>query len=59
LNKLNEKKEPIFRAKNVPDNWMQLREAIWIMDINFLDASRIVTSTAYHQVIKINLYVTY
>ena len=59
LSKLGEKKEPIFRAKNVPDNWMQLREAIWIMDINFLDASRIVTSTAYHQVIKTSMHLTF
>lgn len=52
LNQSSENKEPIFRGKNVPDNWMQLREPIWIKDINFLDASRIVTSTAYHQVMN-------
>lgn len=43
-------KEPIFRAKNVADNWMQLREPVWVMGVDFLDASRVVVSTAHHQV---------
>ncbi len=51
LNALREnKKEPIFRAKNLPDNWIQLREPIWVMCINFIDSNRIAIGTAYKQV---------
>ena len=53
INQLSDdKKEPIFRAKNLPDNWMQLRQPIWIMGIDFLDADRVIVSTAFHQVIE-------
>ena len=43
--------QPIFRAKNMPDNWMQLREPVWIMSIDFLDENRVVVGTAHHQVL--------
>ena len=42
--------EPMFRAKNLPDNWMQLREPIWIMSMDFMDERRVVVGTAHHQV---------
>ena len=45
--------QPIFRAKNMADNWMQLREPVWIMSIDFLDEKRVVVGTAHHQVRKI------
>jgi hypothetical protein len=41
---------PLFKAKNLPDNSMQLREPVWITCIDFVDSSRLVTGTAYHQV---------
>ncbi|CAF0810677.1 unnamed protein product [Brachionus calyciflorus] len=44
------KSEPIFKAKNVSDNWMQLREPVWIMGIDFLDENRVVVGTGHHQV---------
>jgi ribosome biogenesis protein NSA1 len=54
LNKLDIKSDgqamPLFKAKNLPDNSMQLREPVWITCIDFIDSSRIVTGTAYHQV---------
>ena len=50
INNLGTKKEPLFRAKNLPDNWIQLREPVWVMCVNFLDPHRIVVGTAYHQV---------
>lgn len=43
-------KEIVFRAKNVADNWMQLREPVWIMSMDFVDQNRIAIGTAYHQV---------
>ena len=42
--------EPVFRAKNMPDNWMQLREPVWIMSMDFMDERRVVVGTAHHQV---------
>jgi ribosome biogenesis protein NSA1 len=43
-------KEPVFRAKNVADNWMQLREPVCITAIDFIDQNRVVVGTAYHQI---------
>ncbi len=48
--------EPMFRAKNMPDNWMQLREPIWIMSMDFMDERRVVVGTAHHQVIYKDLF---
>ena len=45
-----EVREPMFRAKNMPDNWMQLREPIWPMSMDFMDERRVVVGTAHHQV---------
>ena len=53
LNNLSENKEPLFKAKNLPDNWVLLREPVWVMCIDFLDENRIVIGTAYNQVILI------
>lgn len=50
LNNLSEKKDPIFKAKNLPDNWVLLREPVWVMSIDFLDANRVVVGTAHNQV---------
>lgn len=49
-------KEPIFRAKNMPDNWIQLREPVHITCIDFLDQNRIVVGTAHHQVTLYFMY---
>ncbi len=43
-------KEPVFRAKNVTDNWMQLREPVCITAIDFIDQGRVVVGTAFHQI---------
>ena len=43
-------KEAVFRAKNVADNWMQLREPVWIMCIDFVDEKKVAVGTAHHQV---------
>ncbi len=51
LNGAEKVSEPMFRAKNMPDNWMQLREPIWIMSMDFMDERRVVVGTAHHQVI--------
>ena len=50
LNDLSEKKDPMFKAKNLPDNWVLLREPVWVMSIDFLDANRVVVGTAHNQV---------
>uniref|UniRef100_A0A6I8N6L8 WD repeat-containing protein 74 n=1 Tax=Ornithorhynchus anatinus TaxID=9258 RepID=A0A6I8N6L8_ORNAN len=43
--------EPVFRAKNVRNDWLDLRVPIWDQDIQFLPGSqRLVTCTGYHQV---------
>lgn len=52
LNNLSTKKEPLFKAKNLPDNWVLLREPVWVMCIDFLDENRVVIGTAYNQVLK-------
>ncbi|XP_038620648.1 WD repeat-containing protein 74 [Tachyglossus aculeatus] len=44
-------REPVFRAKNVRNDWLDLRVPIWDRDIQFLPgAQRLVTCTGYHQV---------
>ena len=43
-------KDPIFRAKNVPNNWIQLREPVNITSIDFLDQTKVAVGTAFHQV---------
>jgi ribosome biogenesis protein NSA1 len=43
-------KDPVFRAKNVADNWIQLREPVCITAIDFIDQNRVVVGTAFHQI---------
>lgn len=52
VNISNSKLEPVFKAKNVSDNWMQLREPVWIMSMDFIDRNKVAVGTAYHQVNK-------
>lgn len=51
---LNRPEEPIFRAKNVPCDFLGLPVPIWVTDLGFLpnqgSPSKIVVSTGYHQV---------
>ncbi|TPX31233.1 hypothetical protein SmJEL517_g05360 [Synchytrium microbalum] len=42
--------EPIFKAKNVPHDFLDLRVPIWITDLQYLTPSQLVTCTGYHQV---------
>ncbi|XP_043931679.1 WD repeat-containing protein 74 [Protopterus annectens] len=42
---------PIFKAKNVRNDWLDLRVPVWVRDMQFIpDSDRIVTCTGYHQV---------
>ncbi len=50
LETMQTKPEPTFKAKNLPDNWMQLKEPIWVMSIDFLDENKIAVGTGHHQV---------
>jgi ribosome biogenesis protein NSA1 len=50
---VNKCEQPIFRAKNVADNWMQLREPVWVMCVDFVDQNKVAIGTAYHQVIRL------
>ncbi|XP_005414817.1 PREDICTED: WD repeat-containing protein 74 isoform X2 [Chinchilla lanigera] len=44
-------KEPLFRAKNVRNDWLDLRVPIWDQDIHFIPGSqKLITCTGYHQV---------
>lgn len=51
---LNRPEEPTFRAKNVPNDFLDLQVPIWVCDLGFLPSqgsqSRIVVGTGYHQV---------
>ncbi|XP_033927694.1 WD repeat-containing protein 74 [Melopsittacus undulatus] len=48
---LQRPKEPLFRAKNVRNDWLDLRVPIWDRDLQFLPGSGcIVTCTAHRQV---------
>ena len=43
--------EPVFKAKNVKNDWLNLRVPIWILKVQFIpQSSKIVTCTGYHQV---------
>ncbi|XP_046558535.1 WD repeat-containing protein 74-like [Haliotis rubra] len=43
--------EPIFKAKNVKNDWLNLRVPVWVMGVQFLPGSdKVVTSTGHHQV---------
>lgn len=48
---LQRPEEPIFRAKNLRNDWLDLRVPIWIRDLDFIPGSdKVVTCTSYHQV---------
>ena len=48
---MNNPQEPIFRAKNVRNDFLDLEVPVWVTDMAFLpDARRVVTCTNYHQV---------
>uniref|UniRef100_A0A8C6XGG8 WD repeat-containing protein 74 n=1 Tax=Naja naja TaxID=35670 RepID=A0A8C6XGG8_NAJNA len=48
---LHQPQEPVFRAKNVCHDWLDLRVPIWDRDMEFLPGSeKIVTCTGHHQV---------
>ncbi|KAM6435436.1 WD repeat-containing protein 74 [Liasis olivaceus] len=48
---LHQPQAPIFRAKNVRHDWLDLRVPIWDRDLEFLPGSeKIVTCTGHHQV---------
>uniref|UniRef100_T1J0T6 WD repeat-containing protein 74 n=1 Tax=Strigamia maritima TaxID=126957 RepID=T1J0T6_STRMM len=48
---LNKLETPIFKAKNVPHDFLNLRVPIWVKDTHFLPGSKqIVTCTGHHQV---------
>ncbi|KAM9367154.1 WD repeat-containing protein 74, partial [Phaethornis superciliosus] len=48
---LQRPEEPVFRAKNVRNDWLDLRVPIWDRDFQFLpDSEKIVTCTAHRQV---------
>ncbi|XP_058016757.1 WD repeat-containing protein 74 [Ahaetulla prasina] len=48
---LHQPQEPVFRAKNVRHDWLDLRVPIWDRDMEFLPGSeKIVTCTGHHQV---------
>ena len=41
---------PVFKAKNVPDNWVRLREPVWVTCIDFMSQSKVAVGTGHHQV---------
>ncbi|RMX58556.1 hypothetical protein pdam_00020103 [Pocillopora damicornis] len=51
---LNRPGEPTFRAKNVPNDFLDLQVPIWVCDLGFLPSqgshSKVVVGTGYHQV---------
>lgn len=48
---LENPQNPVFKAKNVSNDWLDLRVPVWVRDMQFLPGSeKIVTCTSYHQV---------
>ncbi|XP_053544839.1 WD repeat-containing protein 74 [Bombina bombina] len=48
---LERAEEPIFRAKNVRNDWLDLRVPVWIRDLDFIPGSeKVITGTSHHQV---------
>ncbi|XP_069578760.1 WD repeat-containing protein 74 [Brachyistius frenatus] len=42
---------PVFTAKNLRDDWLDLRRPHWVRDMAFIpDSDKVVTCTSYHQV---------
>lgn len=47
----NNTKCPVFQAKNVRNDWLNLRVPVWVMQTRFIPSTdNIVTSTGYHQI---------
>lgn len=43
--------KPVFTAKNLRDDWLDLRRPQWVRDMAFIpDSDKVVTCTGYHQV---------
>ncbi|XP_028320548.1 WD repeat-containing protein 74 [Gouania willdenowi] len=48
---LQNPERPVFTAKNLRDDWLDLRRPHWVRDLAFLpDSQKVVTCTGYHQV---------
>ncbi|KAM4565586.1 WD repeat-containing protein 74 isoform 2-T2 [Odontesthes bonariensis] len=48
---LQRPEEPLFAAKNLRDDWLDLRRPHWVKDMAFIPGSdKLVTCTAHHQV---------
>ncbi|XP_064600705.1 WD repeat-containing protein 74-like [Liolophura sinensis] len=48
---LSNAKQPIFKAKNVRNDWLNLRAPVWVLGIQFIpDSQKVITCTGYHQV---------
>ncbi|XP_039987663.1 WD repeat-containing protein 74 [Xiphias gladius] len=48
---LERPEKPVFTAKNLRDDWLDLRRPQWVKDMAFIpDSDKVVTCTGYHQV---------
>lgn len=48
---LERPEKPVFTAKNLRDDWLDLRRPHWVRDMAFIpDSDKVVTCTGYHQV---------
>ncbi|TDH15460.1 hypothetical protein EPR50_G00031650 [Perca flavescens] len=48
---LERPEKPVFAAKNLRDDWLDLRRPQWVRDMAFIpDSDKVVTCTGYHQV---------
>ncbi|KAM4743431.1 WD repeat-containing protein 74 isoform 1-T1 [Anableps anableps] len=48
---LERPEKPVFTAKNLRDDWLDLRRPFWVRDVGFIpDSDKVVTCTGYHQV---------
>lgn len=48
---LEKPEKPVFTAKNLRDDWLDLRRPHWVRDMAFIpDSDKVVTCTGYHQV---------
>ncbi|XP_067451710.1 WD repeat-containing protein 74 [Thunnus thynnus] len=48
---LDKPEQPTFTAKNLRDDWLDLRQPQWVRDMAFIpDSQKVVTCTGYHQV---------
>ncbi|XP_052802564.1 WD repeat-containing protein 74-like [Mya arenaria] len=46
----NDLNQPRFEAKNVRNDWLNLRVPVWVTGIEYLDSSKVITCTGHHQV---------